>query len=184
MTYPFENKKLGSKIKINNLFRVEKMEDIFLTVRFKYGRDDWNGAIPIFAKYQGIAIPLTEDDIYEWVNNCYSKLAPSNYSLWKQEQETFWDSNNSNDTHIVFDALVGNEGLPVWRCRKCGPVPQSNPQSASRIRYLKMLGYTIATDKKVCPSCGKTEYFDLLIPLPRQAANNQKRKRFYQYCRM
>ena len=38
------------------------------------------------------------------------------------------------DTQAVFDALNGNDVMTKWQCRKCGPVPQANPQPAARIK--------------------------------------------------
>ena len=49
MAYHFENKTITTNIKTLSLFKIEKMEDIYLQVRFKYRRVVWNGAIPIFA---------------------------------------------------------------------------------------------------------------------------------------
>ena len=65
--------------------------------------------------------------------------------------------------------------MTKWQCRKCGPVPQANPQPAARIKKLRESGYYIATMKKDCPTCGKKEFYDLLIRLPRKAADNEKR---------
>lgn len=59
--------------------------------------------------------------------------------------------------------------------QKMRPVPQSNPQPAARIKALKQRGYYIATIKRECATCGGKQYFDLLIRLPRNAADNEKR---------
>ena len=151
------------------------MEDFYIQVRFKYKSVVWNGAIPIKAKYQGVNIPLTNEDVFEWAKVCYSALNPAEYSSWQKEQDTFWNAKNSEDTKLVFDALNGTERTTKWLCRKCGPVPEVNPQPGARIRSLKQMGYHIATLKLECSSCGKKQYFDLLIRLPRHAADNQKR---------
>lgn len=175
MAYPFENKKINSNISTLCLFKIEKMEDLYLQVRFKYQRVIWNGAIPIKAKYQGVNIPLTKDDVFDWVQKCYAELEPLNLRLWQQEQDEFWNARKSEDTRLVFDALNGTDSTTKWLCRKCGPVPQVNPQAGARIRSLKQLGYHIATQKLQCQSCGNKQYFDLLIRLSRNAAENQKR---------
>lgn len=175
MAYPFENKTINPNIRTLSLFQVEKMEDLYLQVRFKYQRVVWNGAVPIVAKYQGVNVPLTSDDVFDWVETCYVELDPSKYRLWQQEQDEFWNTKKSEDTRLVFDALNGAESTTKWLCRKCGPVPQVNPQPGARIRSLKQLGYHIATLKLTCQSCGNKQYFDLLIRLPRHAADNQKR---------
>ena len=175
MPYSFENKQITADIKINGLFQIEKMEDIYLSVRFKYKRIVWNGAVPIRAKYQGVNIPLTDEDVNDWVKICYSALEPAKFKLWQNEQDEFWKDKKSEDTQLVFDALNGNDDTTKWLCRKCGPVPEVNPQPGARIRSLKQMGYHIATMKLECSSCGKKQYFDLLIRLPRHAADNQKR---------
>ncbi len=175
MSYQFENWKINRNIKIVYLFKIEKMEDIYLSVRFTYPDAVWNGAIPIRAKYQGVNVALTKEDIKHWVMLCYEELNPARHRLWLTSQNEFWRDNNSEDTKLVFDALNGTEAITRWLCRKCGPVPGVNPQAAARIRTLKEKGYHIATLKKDCASCGKKQYFDLLIRLPRNAADNQRR---------
>lgn len=175
MPYSFENKQVTGEIKINELFKIEKMEDIYLSVRFKYKKIVWNGAVPIKAKYQGINIALTYEDVIDWVKICYSTLEPAKFKLWQNEQDEFWKDKKSEDTQLVFDALNGTDDTTKWLCRKCGPVPEVNPQPGARIRSLKQMGYHIATMKLECSSCGKKQYFDLLIRLQRHASNNQKR---------
>lgn len=184
MAYPFENKQLNKDIKINTLFRLEKMEDIYLSVRFKYKRVVWNGAVPIKAKYQGVNVPLTSEDIEDWVKVCYSALDPAKFKTWQSEQDEYWKSKSSEDTQLVFEALNGSDDTTKWLCRKCGPVPEVNPQPGARIRSLRQMGYHIATMKLECSSCGKKQYFDLLIRLPRHAADNQKRYTISKALRM
>lgn len=175
MPYSFEHSVVNENIRLLSLFPIEKMEDLYLQVRFKYPNVVWNGAIPIVSKYQGVNIPLTKDDVFDWSTICYAALDPSRFSIWQHEQENFWRTKNSEDTHLVFDALNGSAPTTKWLCRKCGPVPQVNPQPGARIRSLKQYGYHIATLKLMCQTCGSKQYFDLLIRLPRHAADNQKR---------
>lgn len=175
MSYPFENKQVNRDIRINTLFNIAKMEDVYLSVRFRYQGVIWNGAVPIRAKYQGVNVPLTQADVFDWVQTCYDALNPAKYLVWQNQQNQFWQNKNSEDTKLVFDALNGTDNTTRWLCRKCGPVPAVNPQPASRIRSLKQMGYHIATMQLECSSCGNKQYFDLLIRLPRHAADNQKR---------
>ena len=42
MAYPFENKIINPNIRTLSLFQIEKMEDLYLQVRFKYQRVVWN----------------------------------------------------------------------------------------------------------------------------------------------
>ncbi len=175
MQYPFENKRLDAKMRTGKLFQIRGMQDYYLEVTFRYPAKTWNGAIPIKSKYQGTDIPLTYDDVKSWVAECYQELDPGKNQLWQEEQRRFWQTKEAYDTQNVFDALNGTDDITRWQCRKCGPVPQSNPQPAARIKALKQMGYYIATDKRDCPTCGGSEYFDLLIRLPRNPADNEKR---------
>lgn len=175
MSEDFENKRINSNIRTGNLFKVFGMEDYYLGVTFKYPAKTWNGCIPIISKYHGINIPQNYDDIVDWVLKCYTDLDPGKNTLWQNTQRQFWDNTHAYDTQAVFDALNGMDDMTKWHCRKCGPAPKSNPQPAARIKALKQKGFFIATIKKDCPTCGGKTFFDLLIRLPRKAADNEKR---------
>ena len=175
MNYAFENVKITADIKTGTVFQVPKMEDYYLGVFFRYTRISWNGCIPLQAKYEGIAIPTTVPDVKAWVLKCYKDLDPANNAQWQNDQRQFWERKQAYDTQAVFEALNGSDSTTKWLCRKCGPVPRVNPQSGARIRELRILGYYVATCKKMCPTCGKSTYFDLLVRLPRNSAQNQKR---------
>ena len=175
MAYPFENKRFNANVKTGELFQIHGMQDYYLGVTFRYTAKTWNGAIPIKSKYQGTNIPLTLDDVKSWTLYCYTELDPGKNQVWQNAQRQFWEKKQAFDTQAVFDALNGTESLTKWQCRKCGPVPQSNPQPAARIKALKQMGYYIATIKRECATCGGKQFFDLLIRLPRNAADNEKR---------
>ena len=106
---------------------------------------------------------------------CYTELDPGKNELWQNQQRQFWENKQAFATQAVFDALNGTEALTKWQCRKCGPVQHSNPQSAARISALKKMGYYIATMKMDCATCGGKTDFDLLIRLPRNPADNDRR---------
>lgn len=73
--------------------------------------------------------------------------------------------------------------MTKWQCRKCGPVPQANPQPAARIKTARK--WVLYCDyEKDCPTCGKKEFYDLLIRLPRKAADNEKDFLFLQAFRI
>lgn len=175
MAYSFENNRINSNIKTGNLFKIPKMEDYYLYVLFKYTTQNWNGCIPIKSKYHGLDIPLTKDDVKNWVIKCYEELDPGKNTVWQDAQRQFWDTKDAADTQNVFEALNSTESLTRWQCRKCGPVPKCNPQPGARIKSLRQMGYFIATTLMPCATCGRQESFDLLVRLPRQAANNDKR---------
>lgn len=175
MVYSFENKRLNADVRTGEYFKLHGMEDYYLSVTFRYPSRTWNGCIPIKAKYQGIDIPLENEDVNDWVIKCYAELDPGKNSLWQEEQRQYWSQKNAYATQAVFDALNGTEILTKWQCRKCGPVPQANPQAGARIKQLRQLGYYIATMKMDCPTCGGKQFFDLLVRMPRHAAENEKR---------
>lgn len=167
--------KISANIRTASLFQIYGMQDYYLSVTFRYTAKTWNGCVPIKSKYQGIDIPLTEDDVKSWVLQCYTEIDPGKNAVWQNSQRQFWENKQAFDTQAVFDALNGADVLTRWQCRKCGPVPQSNPQPAARIKALKQMGYYIATIKQDCATCGGKQFFDLLIRLPRHAADNEKR---------
>lgn len=175
MSYDFENKKINANVRTGELFQIHGMQDYYLGVTFRYHAKTWNGCVPIKSKYQGTDIPRTYEDVKEWVLQCYTELDPGRNDVWQNEQRHYWENRQAFDTQAVFDALNGNDVMTKWQCRKCGPVPQANPQPAARIKKLRESGYYIATMKKDCPTCGKKEFYDLLIRLPRKAADNEKR---------
>lgn len=163
----YENKKVNNNITLGKQFKVPAMEDYFIEVRFKYPIGTWSGCIPIISRYQGINIPQNKVDVFAHAEQCYSALHPNNYSNWNTQQLEYWRNLDASDTEVVFNALNPNSPFTNWQCRKCGPVPQVNPQPAARIKNLKIKGYVIASRKMDCPSCGKKQTFDLLIRLPR-----------------
>ena len=173
--YPFENIRINANVRTGELFQIHGMQDYYLSVTFRYTGKTWNGCVPIKSKYQGTDVPLTLDDVKKWVLNCYTELDPGKNNLWQNSQRQFWENRQAYDTQAVFDALNGQDSLTKWQCRKCGPVPESNPQPAARIKALKQMGYYIATLKRDCATCGGKQFFDLLVRLPRHAADNEKR---------
>lgn len=175
MPFLFENKRINTNIKTGKLFQIHGMTDYYLEVTFRYHAKVWCGAIPINSKYQGIDIPYTDEDVTNWTIHCYIELDPAKNSVWQEQQNAYWNNKEAYATKSVFDALNGSEQTTRWMCRKCGPVPKCNPQPAARIKALKQDGYFIATIKQQCPTCGGKQFFDLLIRLPRHAADNEKR---------
>lgn len=148
MSYDFENKKINANVRTGELFQIHGMQDYYLGVTFRYHAKTWNGCVPIKSKYQGTDIPRTYEDVKEWVLQCYTELDPGRNDVWQNEQRHYWENRQAFDTQAVFDALNGNDVMTKWQCRKCGPVPQANPQPAARIKKLRESGYYIATMKK------------------------------------
>ena len=82
MIYPFENIKINPNVKINDFFQIKGMSDYYLGVTFRYRAKVWNGCVPIKSKYQGTDIPLTLEDIIDWVLECYTELDPGKNGIW------------------------------------------------------------------------------------------------------
>ena len=175
MSYEFENTKISPDVRTGSIFQIRGMSDYYLHVTFRYHTKVWYGCIPIKSKYQGTDIPLTDEDVKKWLIYCYEAIDPGKHSTWQNEQRNFWNNKHSYATRAVFEALDGKDDLTKWLCRKCGPVPVVNPQPAARIKSLKQMGYFIATIYADCQTCGGKQFFDLLLRLPRQAADNEKR---------
>lgn len=148
MSYDFENKKINADVRTGELFKIHGMQDYYLEVIFRYYAKTWNGCIPIKSKYQGTDIPLTYDDVKEWTLKCYSELDPGKNNVWQNDQRHYWENKQAFDTQAVFDALNGTDNMTKWQCRKCGPVPEANPQAGARIKKLRESGYYIANNAK------------------------------------
>ncbi len=177
MSYPFEYFKINSNVRTMDLFQIKGMEDYYLSVSFHYPTKTWMGCVPIKSKYHGIDIPMEKDDVKDWVLKCYAELDPAKNAQWQNDQRLYWESKQANatKTKAVFEAINGTDVCTRWLCRDCGPAPACNAQPAARIRDLRQEGYYVATRRMDCPTCGKKTFFDLLIRLPRKAADNEKR---------
>ena len=152
-------------------FIAEKTSDHFWELKLLYGTKEWNGAIPVKLRYQGY--DASSKDIYEIVEHFHSQLDFKIRENWKKEALKKWNDQNSQ-TYKVFEALLSGE----WECRVCGPVPKVNPQAASRIRDIKKKGFIIASKRRSCRVCNKTQMHDLLVManLPDTVANPELRK--------
>lgn len=93
MSYSFENKKIGEHIQTYSVYQVDKMPDLFLEVEFSYPRSQsWKTCIPIYEKYQGInLINAPEEDVEEWIQECYESMSPSNAPVWNSTEKAYWE---------------------------------------------------------------------------------------------
>jgi hypothetical protein len=137
-------------------FIAEKTSDLFWEVKFLYGSKEWSGAIPVILRYQGY--DASSKDASELIEHFHSQLDFKMREKWKKEAFKKWEDQETQ-TYKVFEALLSGE----WECRVCGPVPKVNPQAASRIRDIKKKGFIIASKRKSCCLCNKTQMHDLLI---------------------
>ena len=176
MPYAFENSRIDEKIRLGELYQIKKTTDYYLDVSFKYDTLTWNGSLPIKSIYNGVDIPLTIEDVGDWVKKCYVVLDPNHSEAWNERQRNYWRELNSAESQKVFNALNGRSSSTQWLCRAHGPVSEVNSQPASRIRYLKeKYGYFIATKQKHCPNCDKGTHHDLLVRLDRKKSDAKKR---------
>lgn len=152
--------KKSYKIRLTKEFFVaEKTNDVFMEVEFTYDKKVWKGLLPKFLQKQGL--DLTEEEFYELMNENYELLDPSKKADWIKNSDKTW-ANKNTETYKVLNALYSGE----WECRVCGPVPNVNPQPASRLRDLKKKGYIIGSKRKVCSTCNKKTMHDILVMLP------------------
>ena len=94
MSYSFENKKIDEHIQTYTVYQVDKMPDLFLEVEFSYPRSQsWKTCIPIYEKYQGINLTnVPEEDVEEWIQECYESMSPSNASVWNRTEKIYWEN--------------------------------------------------------------------------------------------
>lgn len=181
MPYSYENKQLTPNILTYTIFQVDKMPDMFLEVEFTYPRSmPWKTCIPILEKYQGINLTESQDeDVEDWIRQCYDDMSPSNASLWNRNEQQYWtEHENASMAKPLFDVLNGEDRyhLTQWGCRQCTDISQVNSQAASRIRALKKdHGYHIASKDMVCPVCNKITKHDILLRIPRMRGESQTR---------
>lgn len=181
MSYPYENQRLNKNIVTYTLFQVDKMPDMFLDVEFAYPRSmPWKTCIPILEKYQGINLLDTpQEDVEEWIKQCYDDMSPSNAASWTKGEEEYWKLHeNANKAKPLFDVLNYEDRyhLTTWGCRQCTDTSRVNSQAASRIRALKKdHGYHIASKDMFCPVCNEITKHDILLRIPRKRGNSQTR---------
>lgn len=153
-------KQVKSHILIDEEYFIpEKTSDVFKEVEFVYHIKNWQGVLPKFLAKQGL--DLTDQEFDFLLEKNYKLLNPDNKHRWILESDAKWGSKTSA-TYKVLEALYSGE----WECRVCGPVPQVNPQSASRLRDLKKRGYIIGSKRRNCLNCNQKTMHDILVMLP------------------
>jgi hypothetical protein len=143
---------------IGDFYVAEKTSDIYREVVLQYDDYLWRGTLPKKLRYQGL--DLTESDFKEFALRWYDELNPENKKAWIDSTvKSIPKDKFNNQTYLVLQALFSGE----WECRVCGPVPQINPQAASRLRDLKKRGFIISSKRKACAKCGGSKMHDILI---------------------
>lgn len=143
---------------IGDFYVAEKTSDIYREVELQYDGYLWRGTLPKKLRYQGL--DLTESDFQEFAIKWYDELNPNNRKTWIGNTiQSIPKSKFNNQTYLVLQALFSGE----WECRVCGPVPQINPQAASRLRDLKKQGFIISSKRRLCTNCGGSRMHDILI---------------------
>lgn len=139
-----------------------KASEVYLSVKFRYNENVWEGWIPIEYRRTGTFLSNNKD-IIKYLNKVYEEMNPNNYKKWKLEQEQFWKTkSNARVTKPFFDILSDNQ----WKCVNCQlPI---NPNWARRIQDLKEYGYTIATDThRYCKNCNSYKTHLIMLPIKR-----------------
>lgn len=140
-----------------------KASEEYVSVRFDYGDQKWEGWVPVEYRRTGVSIPDGDDDaLFDHLNTIYEQMNPSRYDDWLKTQEKMWKATRSVETRDIFNILKDGK----WHCRNC---EISNPNFARRIQDLKEMGYTIATYVNYrCPVCGNKRSTRLiLLPVDR-----------------
>lgn len=181
MSYPFENITINDYIITGSIFGVRSMPDLFLEVEFTYKKSSpYKTCVPIFEKYQGIDYTAhPKEDVEDWIKECYEYMDPTNSSTWNKTEEEYWKEHQQADqAKPLFDVLNQEDKyhFTQWGCRQCTDTSKVNSQAGSRIRALKKdHGYHVATKQVYCEVCGKKTPHDILLRIPRQKGNSQKR---------
>lgn len=142
-----------------------KASERYVDVIFRYPDErnaEWRGSVPIEYRRTGINAS-TEEEVDSILEIAYEAMRPSRAQAWLEEQDAFWDGRRADVTKTFFDALKAC----IWKCQQCG-LP-ANPNWARRTQEIKELGYTLATDRRACESCGRTTTHLILIRIPRSA---------------
>ena len=138
----------------------------YIHVRFTYGKDIWDGWVPVEYRRTGTSLK-TEKDVVLHLNAVYEQMRPENYSKWLSQQKSFWkEKSKAKTTKSFYDGLIKGG----WQCVEC-TLPK-NPNWARRIQDLKEFGYTLATDtNRYCPHCKANKTHIILLPIERGGIN-------------
>lgn len=160
-----------TKCTLGKKFTPEKTSDQFWSIDFQYPEGKWEGALPIKLRYQGFE--LTDEQFMDRLDSYYESLKPSNRKAWFIKAKQTWED-QTTQTYKVFEALKSGR----WECRVHGPVPQVNPQAASRIRDIKKRNFVIASERQYCEKCKQVTMHDVLVmlDLPKNVSNPELRK--------
>jgi len=142
-----------------------KASERYVDVIFRYPDEhyvEWHGSVPIEYRRTGINAS-TDDEINQILEIAYEAMRPSGAAAWLEEQDALWEDRRAEVTKEFFDVLKTCE----WKCQQCG-LP-ANPNWARRTQDIKELGYTLATDRRVCSRCGRATTHLILLRIPRSA---------------
>lgn len=157
ITWPKDEKLLIEGRSLSEHYIVgEKTHDVFIEVTFLYDTCVWYGAVPKYLEKQGV--DFSDQELIAIINEWHLQLHPMHRGNWIKLSDQRWED-RTTATYKVLQALYSGE----WQCRKCGPVPQVNPQSAARLRDLKKRGYVLCSKRKLCADCGSKQMHDILV---------------------
>lgn len=153
---------MNKKIRITGTRKHLKASEEYVDVQFSYGREIWEGSIPVVYRRTGLEL-RTDEAISEHLDAAYIACAPEARAKWTKEQKEFWaDKERAHVTREFFDTLLSF----LWSCVGC-TLPTS-PNWARRTQDIKEFGYTLSTDTaRICTHCKGRKTHILLVPLPR-----------------
>lgn len=142
-----------------------KASEEYVDVIFRYGKLNFDWAIPIQNRRIGVDLTQATDEIiFDYLKQIYKVCRPSEWDKFRDDQGKFWDSKpNASVTKAFFDIMAAD-----FRWKSTSHDLPANPNPARRIQDLKDFGYTIATATGMKHgTSGETATHYLLLPLPK-----------------
>lgn len=154
----------NSSISVKALRHHSKASESYVDVVFSYDGKTWEGSVPYYYRRTGLALEEAEP-IAELLQVAYENCKPLKAKTWVETERAWWDEHGAGKlvTKEFFYKLLNLE----WNCTQHDLPPNTNP--ARRIQEIKEMGYTLATETRVCKVDGKKWTHILLVPLERAA---------------
>lgn len=147
-------------IEIGNRFTVKKTSppsDIFVEVIFRYPEGEvWEGCFPLH--YSPMSLRFDIKVIDPLLSVAYNQMKPGSIGGYIDKTKNLWLRDTKSETYNVFKGLLSGK----WECRSCRKGKKNNQQSA-RIRDIKKKGFVVATQIRMCATCKKKQYHDILL---------------------
>src|SRR5947208_1023877 len=91
-------------LEILDEFTAEKTNDIYIAVKFHYGKGTWHGAVPKYLEKQGFE--LSTKELEKMYSKFYQFLNPKKKKTWIINSNKNWNATQKqNQTYKVLKAL-------------------------------------------------------------------------------